>query len=145
MRIHSDTLLMGDLYDAVRAHGMTGVYMLTLDQHGSRKRKRAFEVKLEGSSPYATNPGTAKWVDRGQDRPRAATWDEWGIFIQALFEKDASAIIGDYHDDATFAYRTFGRFETLQHADQCRVHRWKWEPERAYSECSKCGAKTRWA
>ena len=54
---------------------------------GSRKRDHGFTVYLEGSSPRRSQ----------HDRDAyAATWDEWGIWIAALYDIDPEAIIGQY-------------------------------------------------
>ena len=137
MRIHSDVLTENDIREAIHAGGMTAVDFTKLVPKGSRKRARAFEVGLTGSSNRRTNPGNGS-----SDRPKAAAWDEWGIFIHALFVKDPSAIVGDYNGDGEFDYRTMGRFDNLTapfiHVD----HRWEFSGVVGVFECA-CGAEQR--
>lgn len=135
MRIHSSVLTENDIREAIHAGGMTAVSFTKLECKGSRKRNHAFEVGLSGSSRYNTNPGNGS-----SQRPKAAAWDEWGIFIHALFVKDPSAIIGDYNGDDEFEYRTMGRFDNLTapfiHVD----HKWEFSGVARMFECD-CGAR----
>lgn len=90
MRIHSDTLSVIDIYDAVS--DLPGVYV-TVSEHGSRARRKSFEVSLEGNG-YARKTGFY-----GSDRStRGATWDEWGVFLARLFDVDPRAFAGSVCD-----------------------------------------------
>ena len=88
MKIHSDILEHGHLVATLPAR----VYAKPL-RCGSRKRDHGFIVYLEGSSPRRSQ----------HDRDAyAATWDEWGIWIAALYDIDTEAIIGTYESREDF-------------------------------------------
>lgn len=114
MKIHSDTLTLQDILSAVpdgcyltnpgeKFQGYTNVGI-----EGSRKRERGYVVRLCGSSKYAP-----------QRRPgeKAATWDEWGLFIDALFAHDPRAIVGVYDGLQDFIDKT--------KADHDRIKQWR--------------------
>lgn len=87
MRIHTDTLTYDDVLQA--AYNTQGVYLSDLAEHGSRSRHHAFNVKLGGNS--------GRWVNSGQygrGDHKAATWDQWGIFLAALYDKDPNMLAG---------------------------------------------------
>lgn len=101
MKIHSDTLTLSDIRNAVP----NGCYLAAFDhkddytsigEEGSRKRSRGYVVRLSGSSKYN--------MQRLPDK--AATWDEWGIFIAALFAADPNAICGWYSSRDDFIEKT---------------------------------------
>ena len=89
MRIHTDgTICDSEFYEAARAAGVT---IEVKSKHGSRKRWVGYEIQLSGSSPYSAQSGAWK----------AATWDEWGVFLAFLFDREPTLIAGTYdgHDD----------------------------------------------
>ena len=129
MRIHSDTLDMSALMHAAET---ARVLMTTNDRHGSKKRDHAYEVKLSGDSPFRQNGGS----------DFAATWDQWGIFLNALWEADPDMTCGGYKDRKTFDYATGGRFRHLTFENSHRRHRW--QPTYAYEAYCECGAVWRW-
>lgn len=155
MRIHTDTITHQDVVEAVRAAGVvtevtawgTEVRSVRLTDpgvrhHGSRKRDHAFEVGLLGTSSRATNSGIY-----GAGSGKAATWDEWGMFLGALYEKDPLMFAGHYQHAAYFHWVTGGRFRDLTPAGQHKNHRWVYQGEvltgsYRVSEC-KCGALQR--
>lgn len=83
---------------------------------------RGFEFFLTGSSPYNVN--------RGYRDEKAATWDEWGLVIAALFAIDPSAQIGHYDDEADFLKQTEAERDRIGRHDpddyQARTHRAPW-------------------
>ena len=99
MRIHTDKLTTQDV---CREAFKVGVAVEYLGSHGSRKRDHAYEVALSGSSPYA---GASTAVGYPY---KAATWDEWGLFIAALFKLEPTAIIGHYNGVENFEQITRG-------------------------------------
>ncbi len=111
MRIHT-SLNHSDLYDAARA---ARVGFTTLTEHKSRSHVRAFEIKLTGSSSYRQNFGD----------DYAATWDEWGIFLAVLFERDADIKTPYYRDRNDFHWQTGERFVSLRHSQQHAQHNWQ--------------------
>lgn len=124
MRIHSDTLTREDLGGMLS--DLAGVYFDHVSTHGSRKRARGIEVRLIGNSPYLNMAKTDK----------AATWDEWGVFMARVFDKDADALIGG-ETLAAFDARTNYRFDADGlPSDTHPRHKWG---ERG--QCTKCSAK----
>jgi hypothetical protein len=142
MRIHSDTLTMHDIYDACRK---AKVYAPVLENKGSRKRDRAFEVSLSGSSSRPS---------QSHGEP-AATWDEWGVFFAHLFYRDPNAFIGQKHWNydglAHFDYRTGFRFvwrpDTFNYmpSDTHPQHKWRGDGTGEGQFCTKCTAILRWS
>src|SRR6188474_3141328 len=91
MRLHTDILTAADVYAATISRGMRGVYA-DVATVGSRSHARALDVHLSGTSSRRVNAGTSH-VDRFA-LDHAATWDEWGMVIAALYELDPSAVWG---------------------------------------------------
>ena len=133
MKIHSDTLTGREIMDATKARGMRGVRVDKLDTKGSRQRARRWDVTLEGNSAFRQNFG----------ENQAATWDEWGIFIEALFQLDPDAVIGQYASFNDFRRTTGARFSTLWWEDSHKRHTWKSEGN--YTSSCKCGATQDWS
>jgi hypothetical protein len=119
MRIHTDKLSFQDLYDAARE--IENVYVeYTL--HGSRKRDHAFNVTLTAEPRKGRrfrNSG-----NRGATYDAAATWDEWGIFLNHLFTIDPNAASDNYDGLADFRFRTGERFDTADFTP-CDQHKWE--------------------
>ena len=125
MKIHSDVITEADLKEAAQIRGMRGVE-IAITREGSRSRKTGWDVKLYGSSSYASQ----------SDRSRkAATWDEWGIVINYLFEVDPEAIIGKYSSASKFHEYTWFRFAELDWKDQHKSHTWNFGGKWPYCEC----------
>jgi hypothetical protein len=112
MRIHSDTLTGPDvlnamvfLNDAELIPHHVGFEVLT--EHRSRKRARAFEVKL---NTYVKEPGDGRsWRNSGRygaGAEYAATYDEWGYFLAALFRKDPALTIPSAYPNIEAFIRT---------------------------------------
>ena len=121
MLIYSDHLTQSDVYQAFAATDLhhDGVF---LELHGnlrSRKRARRHVVKLS-ADPGADRFGTKRrWANSGswgaatpntgyavcQLGDKAATFDEWGVFIDALFKRDPDAIVGIYNSPDELAAR----------------------------------------
>lgn len=93
MKIHSDTITYLDVRNALQ----NAVVYADVDRVGSRKRDHGFNVYLYGSSPYAAQH------DRTE---KAATWDEWGVFLDYLFEIDPQMIAGQYDGRDDFERQT---------------------------------------
>lgn len=141
MRIHTDKLTQADIYAATKAGGMRGVYTETESRKGSRSRDHAFEVTLRGTSNRRPNWGTG---DRDTDPGFAATWDEWGMFIQALYEIDPEAIIGQYPNKDVFERVTFDRFVSLTQPYQHPNHKFEYNADRGHQACKGCEAEFDW-
>lgn len=138
MKIHSDSLTFNDINRATSAHGMRGVDA-DVNISGSRSRTHRFDVKLSGTSNRAQNAGTTRYANRGSDAERAATFDEWGMFIDFLFLCDEGAIIGQYKGYEHFKACTMGRYESLTQTYQHGNHKWSRSISSGVSECD-CGA-----
>jgi hypothetical protein len=109
MRIHSDTLTSLDLFEAARISRTE----LTYEFHGSRSRTRSVDVHLTGESKRRPN-------DRGRhlSHEYAATWDQWGVFLAVLFDRDPDMLCGTakrpaYADRADFHFKTSDRFRPI--------------------------------
>lgn len=113
MRIHTDVLTSRDLGDAARVASTPhdGFVYLEASEHGSRKRRRAFEVGLEGDGTRnrrRRNPGTS-W-ERREEKGYAATWEAWGRFLAHLFEIDPDMDATYYTSAEDFHRQTQGQF-----------------------------------
>jgi len=137
MRIHTRATRQ-DAHTAARRAGV----LAHVTEHASRTHEHALEVTLEGSAAHMARAGTADF--------HAGTWDEWGIFLAALYEVDPGARCGGtvkrpfYADADTFHMLTGWRFESLTPGEQHARHRWDWAGVPRELEC-KCGAVRRWA
>lgn len=163
MRIHSDNLLYTVLRDAARVARVD----MDLTRHGSRSRAEAFNVTLRGESNRAPNRGTAKGMDRFDrfDRPeRAATWDQWGVFLGILFDYDPEMKTPYYKDREDFNFRTNNRFQGRSVVGQARTyiqvpqggtrdfwpadahgdHTFQYAGTPGRDKCTKCSAVRRW-
>jgi hypothetical protein len=140
MHIHSDKITRMNVLDAAR---LARVDMETFRQHNSRTKDHAFEVALEGESRRRPN-------NRGRSNGYAATWDQWGVFLGALYQIDPNMLCGSgikyavYKNVDDFNIQTDCRFEDgTWPADAHGDHSWivgtPW-----YQQCSKCSAVKRW-
>lgn len=143
MKIYTDNLTRQDLFKALPR----GVY-LDVMEHGSRKRKRAFDVAL--STDHGTRRRNSSTETTGDF---AASWDEWGMFLAALFALDSEAIMGVYKDASDFTFKTGGHYGdgSKPLPVDCPNHKWElsepWQPgQQSYERiCAKgCGAIQRW-
>jgi len=110
MKIHSDTLTDAQIRECVPEGCYLAAHYNERADHedwasvhvlGSRRRERAYSVRLSGSSNY-----------RMQRLPdKSATWSEWGIFIAALYDLDPEAIIGQYTSRENFMEVTQAEYE----------------------------------
>lgn len=109
MKLHSDTLTVSDVQDAMkRAKDRGGVDRLvcfdTLAPRGSRSRKNGFEVRLEwvgtkvkGDGRRFTNSGNG-----GASDTYAAFYEEWGWFLAEVFDMDPDAKLDRYEGRDSF-------------------------------------------
>lgn len=147
MRLHTCAITATDLHDAARLASVTFDVMA---EHGSRSQRRAWDVKLLGSSGRRPN-----FSDSDGE---AASWDEWGIFLAALFREDPLMRAAHYASAEHFHWCTGRRFVALTHAEQHRRHKWgmgRPHVSGLFSEAEcigtkgpsnpGCGAISRWA
>ena len=107
MRIHSDIIKREDLYNALPNRHL----YLRATEHGSRSRAYAFECGLEYLGPK--NAKHKYWKNSGKcgaANVLAATYDEWGEWLLALFEIDPDAICGNYRGVRDFHDKTHGKY-----------------------------------
>lgn len=132
MRIHGSHIKTGDIYAAAE------LARVTLDKttmHNSRSRGQAFDITLSGESRRHQNGGPNK----------AATWDQWGVFLAYLFEHDTTLTIPRVYEDVDqFNYRTDFRFEDGWPNDAHGDHTFRYSGTPRQQECSKCTAVTMW-
>lgn len=143
MIIHSDRFTYRHFEDAA---AFAGVQLIEFERRGSRSRHAAFKFSLLGSSPYQRGFGASK------NGEKAATWDEWGIFLSRLFMLDPQARCGDkhsYQSEEDFHWKTGDRFRTLHPRNQHKRH--KWQPlgmvdptDRHCVAICECGAENHW-
>lgn len=138
MRIHSDRLTNADLRAAAHA---ARVDFTRYGEGASRSHVTRFDVILTGESRRHQNGGPDK----------AATWDQWGVFLSYLFEIDPAMVCGTvkrpvYSDVYDFDFKTNyrfidrGKFPTDSHGD----HTFRWAGVPYQQKCTKCTAVTRW-
>jgi hypothetical protein len=138
MKIHSNILQRRDFHKAAFEAGVT---VIELEVQGSRSRSHAFHFSLTGSSPFNRGFGA---------EGKAATWDEWGIFLAELFVIDPNAHCGknSYQSEDHFNWVTGNRFKSLVPNDQHTRHRWGLGQPSASGTYSvaqcECGAIHRW-
>jgi len=117
VRIHTDKITRADLSAAAV---YTHVGLIDPTEHKSRSRNRAFKFSLTGSSNHRGQFSNGDWD--------AATWDEWGIFLNHLFEIDPLANNGTkygYLSAQHFHWVTGDRFRTIKPRQQHRKHHWE--------------------
>lgn len=119
MRIHSNSL---DSLEIRKAARIADVAFTRFDLKGSRSHEGAFDLILTGASSRHQNGGPDK----------AATWDQWGIFLGTLFSVDAEMLCGNlkrpiYADVDHFNWVTAGRFREITPADYVVGHNHRWE------------------
>lgn len=134
MRFHSDILTADKVAKIVRETDAP-VYVNVLTDHRSRSRKNGIELKLFGSSSHYPNFGRNSYGDM------AATWDEWGMVIGAMFAADPEMTCRAYDGADDFHYQTDSRFASDLPLQE-RHKRHKWVYAGGDFEC-KCGAGMR--
>lgn len=113
MRIHSDILTQHDL---TIASNLAGTWHIRRTNHNSRKRAAAFDVALSGSSPSRAQ------ADREQ---YAASWDEWGMYLAALYRRDPKMVTPYYADADDFHFQTHNRFREFDRSEHHNRHNWE--------------------
>lgn len=138
MRIHTNLTESDILSAGVQA----GVTFERLNEHGSRShRARAFDVILSGRGRRGNRYGHGDF--------QSATWDQWGVFLGALYRKDPLMIAGEAYQNAEhFMWSTNNRFDGSDFV-HCYHQRWTFDGYAAtngygVSRCTKCGTVKRW-
>lgn len=131
MKIWSDKLSRGDIFAAARkAH----VDITRWEKSEARKRALRWDIALSGDSASMQGNG---------DGYRAATWDQWGIFLADLFETDPNLTTEYYADREAFHAITDDRFTTLTYEQSHRKHDWRYMPigRTMHYACNGCTAE----
>lgn len=115
MKLHTCAIEAEDLHNAARTAGVT---FDVLTEHGSRSQRRAWTVKLYGSS------GRLPGFGRGDREHDAASFDEWGLFLAALYLVDPLMRAGHYESAEHFHWCYDDRYVLLTYAEQHRQHKW---------------------
>lgn len=116
MRIHTnlDIETFGQLSVTPKLRGQ--VYLERFYEYGSRSRARAFDTNLRGLhnlTPDGVKRRRPNSGQRGAGNDWAATYDEWGWFLAALFDADPTArCAGAYDGRADFHRKTNGKYRT---------------------------------
>lgn len=115
MRIHSDILTGQDFTEAAR---LANVLVVDMTTHRSQSRKHAYSFSLSGSGRNGGQWGTQPY--------KTATWDEWGIVFNHLFDVDPLAHCGKwpYLSGEHFHWVTNDRFRHLTPTYQHLRHKW---------------------
>jgi hypothetical protein len=126
MRIFSDTLTTNDLYEALPA----GV-LANITTKGGRNRRHSFEVTLYVLEKDELHRRYGNSGGYGSRDDVAATWDEWGLWIEKLFDLDPDALIGHYESyshflDQTDHARNVGRMYNKPESLNYRTHTAPW-------------------
>ena len=135
MKIHSNTLTAQDIRAAVPdGCYLAGHYIddewATVHLLGSRTRDHAFSVRLSGSSKSTMRSLPDK----------SATWDEWGIFIAAIYERDPDAICGGWYSSRQdFIDKTRAEYERVSRYRPDLNLKAPWLNEK--ENCPFCGDK----
>lgn len=126
MKMWSDTLTTDDLYSAA---SKAGVYLHTAQSlRRPRNRARGWTVFIEGASPYRSQATGG----------RAATWDQWGEWMDILFRIDPDARIGQYHGRGDF-YAQTGKMVAANEAYALTVGRERSGYSGPWLRCDDCG------
>lgn len=118
---------------------------------GSRTHARTFDVTLFGESSRLPNGGRSGGYVYGQDNDHAATWDQWGVFLNAIFDADPTSRMTYYRDAADYHWQTAARFAEGWPVDAHGDHRWeasghpyRTEAGTVYTQsCKRCSASKR--
>jgi hypothetical protein len=112
-------------------------------ERGSRTHARAFNVTLTGESRRMPNGGRSGGYQYGADNDHAATWDQWGVFLAAIFDADPNAKMTYYKDADDFHWQTDDRFKGGWPADAHGDHAWEYAAPYTQA-CKRCSAVKRW-
>lgn len=118
MRLHTNTLTHADFINAQ----LVAKVQADVTMHNSRSRDHGFTVKLTGDAPNRPNGWNR---DRDGD-VHAASWDQWGIFLSVLFDRDPDMVVGSvgrptYANVYDFDRKTQGRFARHLNSEGVRV------------------------
>ena len=103
MRLHT-SLTKDDVAQALRESvGPDGVYFDHFTLHSSRTHPQAYELRLTADPGRDRNGKARRNVNTGQygmGAYKAATYDEWGYFMAAVYARDSFAKFGTAYNGA---------------------------------------------
>lgn len=126
MRLHTN-LDENTIRGAAR---LAGAGLLRLSHFRSRSANHGWDVVLSGHGITGGQYGTLDG--------KTASWDEWGIFLAALYWRNPSARLGPYLHADHFTWSTMGRYEALSPADQHLRHKWRYDHHTAAYTAAEC-------
>jgi hypothetical protein len=116
--------------------------------------RNGFDVTLTGDSPRMPNGGRSGW-SAGDDH--AASWDQWGVFLAAIFRADPDARMGGtakrpgYANAEDYHWQTCNRFRDGRPGTYHPNHHWAYHPadkveriSHAYCSSVTCSAQKRY-
>ena len=131
MKIHSDIIEYTDLARAtIEPTRIKDVYV-EAQRVGSRKRGHGFNVTLYSTDETRPHKNSGKYGADTGNYNKSVSWDDWGIWMDRLFELDPNAIIGIYdgRDDfyrQTWRVRAYIREEYKPHTKRYKEHMAPW-------------------
>jgi hypothetical protein len=131
MRLHTSVLTPEDF---AAAAALAGCKIEICTEHGSKSRDRAFEVVPSGSGNMGGQFGSYNF--------KSATWDEWGILFNYLYELDPAMSCRAYAHRDHFHAVTVNRYRTLKVGSQHLRHRWRRTSASTIQSCA-CGGRLR--
>lgn len=138
MKIHYNNLTYSDLHKAASKAGVT---IERDDFAGSKTHKGKVDIILSGDSSYNVNFSSEAY--------KAATYDQWGIFLNELFTIDPTIKAGDaYVNVEHFHWSTGNRYAS--EFETHKTHKWEYQGitvGNGYNvhHCTKCSAIRRFA
>ena len=118
LHISTDIITESDIRKATTAAGMTGVEA-DVRVRDSRSKAHKYSVRM------------------------TASWDEMGMFINALYDVDPDATIGFYKSRDMFHAATVDRFRSLTAERQHKNHKWVSPANDTTQYCDECEAESR--
>lgn len=100
MIVRSNSITLDDLHAAVRQAGVT--YQNTYSREGWYVPVREFTPRAFAYGYEFFLAGSGKRPSAHDPSEKAATWVEWGVVIDALFDVDPDAQIGFYRGRQAF-------------------------------------------
>ena len=132
MIVRSNIITRATIGEAARTAGVNFIdtnaregWFEPIREFRPRSFAHGFEFFLTGSSKYNAAHQSAQG---GYSYEKAATWDEWGIVIAALYAVDPDAQIGYYANRADFITKTRDEAE--------RIRQWH-DPKGYQASCHK--------
>jgi hypothetical protein len=116
MKIHSDALAPADILEILKDLQESGdidknVFPVVFGFSKSRSHRYAVEIQL-GTHVRTTEPkrGYKTKDSHTGENIYAATYEEWGLFLADIFNRDYSAKCGIYKNQDDFQVKTNYRF-----------------------------------